>query len=264
MLGHVAGQYAGRVDPDASQPATAAVELPPAAAVAAVAALGDEHRRRMYEFIRSSPHPVSRDQAAAAVGISRKLAAFHLDKLVEVGLLHAGVAGAGEVRRVGRRPKVYWSSDTDVRVSIPTRYPDLLVDILVDALHTTGERGEDLDAADASAEPIARVTAAAHRRGAELGAAERARTRPGRLGSERGLTALDSVLSTLGFEPRRDRPTTLTLRNCPFRPHAAAAPQLICTLNRALITGLLEGLQADTITATLVPRPAQCCVELTG
>ena len=253
------------MDPDASQPAAAAVELPPAAAVAAVAALGDEHRRRMYEFIRSSPHPVNRDQAAAAVGISRKLAAFHLDKLVEVGLLHAGVAGAGEVRRGGRRPKVYWSSGTEVRVSIPTRCPDLLVGILVDALDTTGERGEDMvDADDSTDQPIARVAAAAHRRGAELGAAERARTRPGRLGSERGLTALDSVLSTLGFEPRRDRPTTLTLRNCPFRPHAAAAPQLICTLNQALITGLLEGLQADTITATLEPRPAQCCVELTG
>lgn len=245
---------------------SSSVELPPVRAVAAVAALGDELRRRMYEFIRGSAQPVTRDQAAAAVGISRKLAAFHLDKLVDVGLLHAEVAGPGEVRRIGRRPKVYRASDAHIDVSIPARRPDLLADLLLHALGPTDEVGPEADGADpaaAAGSSTDRIVAVARRRGLQLGASERARTRPGRLGSERGLTAVATVLAALGFEPRRERPTELSLRNCPFQPHAAAAPQLVCTLNHALITGLLAGLELDTVAATLSPRSGECCVRLT-
>ncbi|WP_345415176.1 helix-turn-helix transcriptional regulator [Actinomycetospora chlora] len=230
----------------------ASVELPSSQAVAAVAALGDESRRRLYEIVRAAGRPVTRDEAAAAVGISRKLAGFHLDKLVEVELLHAEVAAPGGVRRVGRRPKVYRPSEAQVGVSIPSRSPDLLAGILVEALDPPGNGGAST------------VAAVAHRRGRELGTAERERTRPGRLGTERALTAAGATLTALGFEPRREHPTGLTLRNCPFRPHAGAAPELVCALNHALITGLLEGLRADTVTATLTPQPRECCVTLSG
>jgi predicted ArsR family transcriptional regulator len=64
-------------------------------AIRAVAALDDELRRGMYAFIRKARRPVTREEAAASVGISRKLAAFHLDKLVEVGLLRTGCRTAG-------------------------------------------------------------------------------------------------------------------------------------------------------------------------
>ena len=57
-----------------------------APAIRAVAALDDEFRRGMYAFIRKARRPVTREEAAASVGISRKLAAFHLDKLVEADL----------------------------------------------------------------------------------------------------------------------------------------------------------------------------------
>src|SRR4051794_1510584 len=56
-------------------------------AVSAVAALSDPIRRALFEAIRRAPDALTREQAAAAVGISRKLAAFHLEKLVAVGLL---------------------------------------------------------------------------------------------------------------------------------------------------------------------------------
>src|SRR5438067_11753201 len=98
-------------------------------ALSAVAVLADDLRRRMYTFIRRAPGPVTRDQAAAAVGISRKLAAFHLDKLVEAGVLVARYGTAGDVRRVGRAPKVYEPSATDIRISIPSRQHELLADI---------------------------------------------------------------------------------------------------------------------------------------
>lgn len=252
MVSVVVGTYAVGVDPDAPA-APSSVELPTAGAVAAVAALGDESRRRMYEVVRAASRPVSRDEAAAAVGISRKLAAFHLEKLVEVGLLQAEVAGPGAVRRVGRRPKVYRAGDAHVRVSIPARCPDLLAGILVEALEPASGR-----------DPRDAVAVVARRRGVELGAAERDRTRPGRFGAERGLTAVGALLTALGFEPRRDGPTVLSLCNCPFAPHAGTAPQLVCALNHALISGLLEGLGVETVTATLAPGCGECCVRLTG
>ena len=101
--------------------------------LSAVAVLADDLRRRMYEFIRRADGPVSRDEAAAAVGISRKLAAFHLDKLVDAGLLEAGFARPAGLRRAGRASKVYAPADVDVQVSIPPRDHAVLADILVGA-----------------------------------------------------------------------------------------------------------------------------------
>jgi predicted ArsR family transcriptional regulator len=92
-------------------------------------------RRRMYEFIRRADGPVTRDEAAAAVGISRKLAAFHLDKLVDAGLLEAGFARPPGLRRAGRTSKVYAPADIDVQVSIPPRDHAVLADILVCAVN---------------------------------------------------------------------------------------------------------------------------------
>jgi predicted ArsR family transcriptional regulator len=228
--------------------------LPAAAALVAVAALSDELRRRMYGFIRRVRRPVSREEAAESVGISRRLAAFHLDKLVEVGLLRARYEPVGGIRKVGRTPKVYEPTDAQVRISIPAREHDLLADILIDALLTEDQGKTGREAA----------LQVAHHRGAELGAAERERTRPGRLGAERALTLATAALTRYGFEPDRATPTLLRLRNCPFYPLAAKAPQLVCGINHAFLTGFLDALQASTITAVLAPRGGACCVELTA
>src|SRR6266496_2918362 len=104
--------------------------------ISAVAALDDPLRQGMYAFIRRARRPVTRDEAAASVGISRKLAAFHLDKMVAAGLLRARYEAVGEVRRVGRTPKVYEPAGDDIRVSIPERRYEVLADILVDAVLT--------------------------------------------------------------------------------------------------------------------------------
>ncbi|MQY03783.1 helix-turn-helix transcriptional regulator [Actinomadura macrotermitis] len=223
-----------------------------ASALQAVAALSDELRRRMYEFIRQAPAPVTRDEAALSVGISRKLAAFHLDKLVDVGLLAAGYAQPGGVRRVGRAPKVYRPAELDVQISIPQREHGLLADILLDAvrLQEPAETG-----------PQAALRVAADR-GRAAGEAERDRLRPGRLGTERALTCTGEMLERHGFEPVRLTPTRVRLNNCPFHPLAAKDPALVCGINHAFLSAFCEGLGATTVTATLAPRPGECCVEL--
>jgi predicted ArsR family transcriptional regulator len=86
--------------------------------------------------------------------------------------------------------------------------------------------------------------------------------RPGRLGAERALTVACGVLERHGFEPVRAEPTRVWLRNCPFEPLAARAPDLVCGINQAFLAGFLDGLGATTTTAVLAPRPGACCVEL--
>jgi predicted ArsR family transcriptional regulator len=222
------------------------------AAVAAVAALDDDVRRALYAHVRAAGAPVTREDAATAVGISRKLAAFHLDKLVDLGLLRSGI---GEVRnrRVGRTPLVYEPTDTDITVHVPERTPEVLAGILVDAV------------TEAKANEPARTAALrlARRHGAELGAAVRTRLgRPGRLGAERAGRMASDVLAGQGFEPYCEG-SAVRLRNCPFHALAQRAPEFVCGLNREYLAGVVDGLGAESsLTAELAPRPGECCVEI--
>ncbi|AUI58540.1 metalloregulator ArsR/SmtB family transcription factor [Amycolatopsis sp. BJA-103] len=222
-----------------------------ARSITAVAALDDDLRRGMYAYARGARRPVTRDEAAAAVGISRKLAAFHLDKLVAAGLLKFGFA-AGPVVKVGRRPKVYEPVDEAIQVQLPVRRHEILAGILAEAVlaEGTGETARDA------------VLRVAGERGFAAGEEERARIRPGRLGVERALTVAEGVLRRHGFEPSRDTSTCVRLRNCPFHPLAAEAPELVCGLNQAFLAGFLTGVRAGNVEAVLVPGAAECCVEL--
>src|ERR1700730_2940007 len=90
-------------------------------ALASLSSLDDPVRRRLYEVVRERAEPVGRDEAAAAAGVGRALAVYHLDKLVEAGLLTAsyqrppGRSGPG----AGRPAKLYMRSDREVAVTVP-------------------------------------------------------------------------------------------------------------------------------------------------
>lgn len=222
------------------------------AGVEAVAVLADGVRRGLYAFVRRARRPVTREEAAADAGISAKLAAFHLDKLVAAGLLRSGYGAPGGAPRVGRRPKLYERARTHVRVSIPERRPEVLAEILVDAV-ADHRPGEDAQAA---------ALRTARKRGADIGAAVRAGSHPGRLGPERSVTLTRAVLERYGFEPDRPAPAELRLLNCPFHPLAARSPELVCGINHAFMCGLLSGLEAGGVQAVLAPHPDRCCVEI--
>ncbi|MFF8018072.1 helix-turn-helix domain-containing protein [Streptomyces sp. NPDC007929] len=225
---------------------------PAGSAIDSVSVLSEDSRRRMFAYIRRARRAVTRDEAAASVGISRKLAAFHLDKLVDAGLLRAHYETPGGTRKVGRQPKVYEPTDAQITVTIPDRRHELLADLLLDAVLTE-------QAGESAAQAALR---AAQRRGREMGEAARSETRPGRLGPERGLTACERLLDRYGYEPVRETPTRLRLRNCPFHPLAAKAPDLVCAMNQAFLSGCLDGLEVNGVRATPAPRPGECCVRL--
>ena len=154
---------------------------------------------------------MGRDRAATAAGISRSLAAFHLDKLAAAGLLEVeyrrppGRTGPG----AGRPAKLYRRTERQVDVTLPPRRYDLAGRILADAVAVS-----DRDPLD-----VTLVRSARHV-GAEL--AEQVRARAGRRPSRRRLaTAAAGVLEEYGYEPVDDGGESV-LRNCPF--HALPRP----------------------------------------
>ena len=221
-------------------------------APAALAALKDPARRSLFEFVRRAGRPVTREEAADAVGISRKLAAFHLEKLVEAGILEAGYRSTGMRRRVGRAPKVYEARGEGVHISFPGRQYQALADVLLDALVGGASTGQSREAA----------LTAARARGLQLGQAERGRFEA--RGSADPAAWVREPLERLGFEPEAEAGGVLRLRNCPFAPVCERAPDLVCRLNHEYLTGLVAGLGAAALQPVLAPRPGECCVELHG
>lgn len=214
--------------------------------------LGDPQRRAVYDLVCQDGQPLSRDEVASGAGISRALAAFHLEKLVQAGLLTADAsASAGPVRKVGRPAKRYWRSGLQIDLSLPIRQYGLASQLLAVTLEAaaTGE-----DAGDAAH----RV---AHAYGRELAHWHSAGRRPPR-GAEPVWVVRDR-LQALGYDPA-DQGDRVILRNCPFQAMVAVARNVACGMNLALLDGLLDGLHLrDRVTPRLEPQVDGCCVALT-
>jgi predicted ArsR family transcriptional regulator len=220
----------------------------------ALGALEDELRRKLYVFVRAQGRPVSRDEAATAAGISRKLAAFHLDKLVDRGLLthtYARPPGRGG-RGAGRSAKYYAPSDRQIEVTIPERRYDLLGSVFLRALRSQrqGEAGEEA------------ARRAAGEAGFEIGRAERQRLGIPPPGAERAMAATTQILEETGYEPYRDDRGCVRLRSCPFHGLAEQERDLVCGMNERLVEGIVRGLGNDTLGVVLEPVPGECCVRV--
>ena len=221
------------------------------AELSAIGSLQDPVRRSLYRHVVAQPHDVSREEAAAAVGIQRQLAAFHLDKLVDAGLLETtyrrltGRTGPG----AGRPAKLYRRSASEHSVSLPPRQYDLAAELLADAVESAGDRPARTA-----------LTDVARRFGRRLG--EEVRSRLGaRASRERRLTALAESLDTFGYEPRREG-SSVRLANCPFHALAEGHRELVCGMNLSLVRGVVEGMEAKDLEPCLDPRPGECCVTV--
>lgn len=198
----------------------------------------------MYDYVVAQDHGVSRSHAAEAVGIQRTLAAFHLDRLVETGLLDvtfrrpAGRTGPG----AGRPAKLYRRGAAEHQVSVPPRDYRQAAELLAEVVDVTG------------AEPA--LQRSARTRGAAAGRVAR-RQAPHATDAD----LVTGALSAQGYEPYRKGGET-RLRNCPFHVLASRYPPLICGMNLALVEGLLEGAAVTSLEARLDPRPEECCVAL--
>ena len=219
------------------------------AQISAIAALDEPTRRSLYDYVMRQSAPVSRDDATAALELPRATAAFHLDRLVDEGLLEAvyqrrtGRTGPG----AGRPAKLYQRSAHHVAVSLPPRRYDLAGRLLAGALEHAERCGDS---------PRAILDQRAYQLGREL--ADTARSATGDRDTQD--TALQA-LQAHGFEPRRQG-DEITLANCPFHALAQEYTDLVCGMNLRLLDGLLDGLAPTGLTTHAHPDPAHCCVRL--
>jgi predicted ArsR family transcriptional regulator len=198
----------------------------------AVASLNEPLRRALYEFVVASGGRVSRDQAADEVGVSRQVAAYHLDRMADDGLL------AVEFRRLngrvgpgaGRPSKLYRRSDHAYDVSVPPRSYGLAARIMLTAIGV-GRLDPDV------------VANVAHAVGVDI-----------------GREGLDEALTATGYEPAVVDGET-RFRNCPFHALRDQDRATTCDLNLALVEGIVEGSESDA-EAVLAPEDGYCCVRL--
>jgi predicted ArsR family transcriptional regulator len=152
---------------------------------------------------------------------------------------------------VGRSPKLYAVSDSELSLTIPPRRYDFVGEVLLEALENSGDQ--------TAATSIMNVAAA---RGKAAGEDVRRSKRLGRVGPERALAAAEEFLTREGFDPYRVSPRIVVFGNCPFRGLAQKWPKTVCELNRRYLDSFLEGIGTDQVTAVLQRRPGVCCVEL--
>ncbi|XVV15643.1 helix-turn-helix transcriptional regulator [Actinoplanes sp. CA-131856] len=208
--------------------------------LAAVAALDDPVRRAVFDLVTRSGEPMGRDATAEALGISRRVAALHLDRLAEQGLLEfefrrpPGRGGPG----AGRPAKLYRRAGDEVAVSVPERHYDVVGELLAAAVTESITTG-------------AAVEKVLHRKAYDSG-------------HETGTHAADlaSALESAGYEPRRDPSGAMDLHNCPFHRLAWQYTDLVCGVNLDLLRGLTDGTGDSTLHPVLAPRPGHCCVRL--
>ena len=203
-----------------------------AADMSAVGSLTDPTRAAIYELVVRADRPISRDDAAEAVGIARQTAAYHLDKLAEEGLVDVefirltGRTGPG----AGRPAKTYVRSEREYDVSIPPRRYMLAAQILLEAIRS----------GEVAAGPILKAAR--------------------RVGNEMGAQGLDQALAEMGYEPTVEH-DEVRFRNCPFHALTKQDLETTCNLNLALVEGIVDA-SGDERQACLGPEEGYCCVRL--
>ncbi|MFJ3828773.1 helix-turn-helix transcriptional regulator [Streptomyces sp. NPDC090046] len=226
----------------------------------AIAMLQDPVRRRLYEYVAAQGREVGRNEAAEAAGVARTLAAHHLDRLTEAGLLESGSrrltgrSGPG----AGRPAKVYTRARAERSVSLPRRDYLTAAELLAEAAEQAG-----LDAV---------LCAAAGRRGEALrGSAppcgdleEAVQMLAGRGyepylagdGDAEDAQGAEGAAAVAGAAGPAER--VVRMRNCPFHAVAERFPPLVCGMNLALLEGLF-GVDGP-VHARMDARPGECCV----
>jgi predicted ArsR family transcriptional regulator len=221
-------------------------------AITSIALLDDPTRRRLYAYVAGERDAVGRDDASAAIGISRELAAFHLDRLAAGGLLvteyrrRSGRSGPG----AGRPAKLYRRHPAAVAVSLPPRDYARAADLLATGLERL-----------AGPTPDAAVMDVARQAGARRGSEARDQVGHPTSIAER-VASLVELLRRAGYEPTIDPADgSIRLGNCPYEALVASHRPLICQMNLAWAEGVAAAAEAG-LRPVLSPTPGSCCVVL--
>lgn len=223
--------------------------------ISGIAALDQPVRRDLYRLLSERDGWVTRDEASEALGVPRSVAAFHLDKLVEAGIVEitfertTGRTGPG----AGRPAKLYRRGTREVSASVPERRYDLAGSLLATAIADAERTGAPIgECLSASARAAGRVIG------------KEAADATGQLTTrEARRHAVLDLLARHGYEPTLGKRGEIALVNCPFHRLAEEHRSLVCGMNLDFLAGLLEGIgPADRLDARLAPEPGYCCVRI--
>lgn len=209
-------------------------------------ALG-ESKTRVLAVLQDSSAPLGVNEVAAHVGLHPNTTRFHLDALVDAGL----VERATEERAQPGRPRTLY---TAVPGSARTgrRSYRLLAQIL--ASYVANESKHPADSARAAGEEWGRYLT----------------ERPApfeRVDASRATSQLVETLDEIGFAPEavtRGRKRQVLLHQCPFREAAEQNREVVCAVHLGLMRGLLTELDAPVQAERLDPfvEPSLCVTHL--
>jgi predicted ArsR family transcriptional regulator len=201
--------------------------------------LTDPVRRALYRLIVAADAPVSRNEAAEALGLPKSTVAFHLERMARDGALLVTTRKTGERAGPGSgRPTTFYApAAREVTLSVPPRQYELMGDILAGALDT---------GLDPESELGRLLRDEARRRGRELG-------------ESAGATVV--ALQENGFEPQIHG-HCIELGNCPFHRLARRHTHVVCALNGALLEGVIDGAGEVGATVHASPEGSPCCAVI--
>jgi len=188
-------------------------------------ALADDTRFRLYRYLRLVDRPVAVREMSRRLSLHPNTLRPHLRRLEEAGLVSHQVrktTGVGRPQTLYRAVEPAGDEGRDFR---------LLAEMLSGLLRTK----RDID----------RATGLAREWGQYLVA--QGGPKPGvRLPARQNLARLQEAMAKAGFEPRfrrTGRSVEVNLRACPFRDLADEYRDLVCSLHRGLVEGMLGGLK---------------------
>jgi predicted ArsR family transcriptional regulator len=205
-------------------------------------------RGRVLEVLRSAGSPLGVQDIAERTDLHPNTARFHLDGLVDVGLVEREAEERGQP---GRPRMVYRAAVTDLPAG--RRSYRLLAEMLTSLI------------ADTVPEPDKAAASAGEAWGRYL--AERPPPSH-RVDAAEALRRLTAVLADVGFAPGEvdvEMNPVIPLRHCPFQEVAEQHREIVCSLHLGMIRGVLAEVRAPLDAEGLEPfvQPSLCLARLT-
>ncbi len=205
---------------------------------------GRSRRTEVLALLRRADQPLSAAEISEMLGLHVNTARFHLDGLVDDGL----VERTTELRATPGRPRILYASDGP---TIGPRSYELLAEMLTGFVASLPDAGPGTVAL-----------------GKSWGRHLIERSAPSeRVDADESVARLTRMLDAVGFDPEphaSDHEVEVHLQRCPFREVAEKHTEVVCALHLGLMQGALEELDAPVTAASLHPfvTPHLCVARL--
>lgn len=216
------------------------------------AVLADDTRYHIYRAIAEQPGTdVTVADIAARFRLHPNVARMHLSKLEQAGFL---VTDLRKTSGGGRPARLYRLSDKVVTFGFPPRRYELLARLALAAL--------SVDGSVAKADRVARDAGLSEGRRVVAGERRAPRTPDDVMALVRRVTEDQGLLPELAW---RGDGLHVTVHNCAFRELSGADPDLVCSLHRAFLEGVVEvvmaafGPVAFSVAEKSISCGADCC-----